>query len=139
MSRLNAYLLQTIKRLTIMKDLQVSVDSNGRVTTSHSMAIGEHCANRARLLSSLVNIVAAPGGFEHFCSYPETMRRDILSLLHSVAEEQMPLIAALEEHTARASFEKGVQTAREFMAQEQAANAALHFDAEQAAQAMLAH
>jgi hypothetical protein len=124
-----------------MKDLHISVDANGRATLSHSMHIKEHCLNRARLLTSLVNIVAAPGGFEHFCSYPESMRRDILSLLHSVAEEQIPLISALEEHTTRASYDRGVQAAREFLVQEQAANSALHFDAEnhQPEQMVIAH
>jgi hypothetical protein len=113
-----------------MKDLQVSVDANGSATLTHTMPISEHCANRARLLSSLVNIVAAPGGFEHFCSYPESMRRDILSLLHTVAQEQLPLISALEEHTAKSAYEKGVQATREYLIQEQAANSALHYDAE---------
>jgi hypothetical protein len=113
-----------------MKDLQISVDANGSATLTHTMPISEHCANRARLLSSLVNIVAAPGGFEYFCSYPESMRRDILSLLHTIAQEQLPLLAALEDHTAKAAYEKGVQTTRDVLVQEQAANSALHYDAE---------
>jgi hypothetical protein len=126
-----------------MKDLQVSVDANGSATISQTMPISEHCSNRARLLSSLVNIVAAPGGFEHFCAYPESMRRDILSLLHSVAQEQLPLIAALEEHTAKAGYERGLQASREILIQENAANAALNYDAESHAhqehQAALGH
>jgi len=124
-----------------MKDLHISVDANGRATVSQSLHIKEHCANRARLLTSLVNIVAAPGGFEHFCSYPESMRRDLLTLLHSIAEEQVPLVSALEEHTARASYDRGVQATREFMAQEQAASSAPHFDAEnrQPEQMVIAH
>jgi hypothetical protein len=113
-----------------MKDLQISVDANGSATLTHTMPISEHCTNRARLLSSLVNIVAAPGGFEHFCSYPDHMRRDILNLLHTVAQEQLPLLTALEEHTAKAAYEKGVQATREVLIQEQAANSALHYDAE---------
>jgi hypothetical protein len=113
-----------------MKDLQISVDANGSATISHTMSISEHCTNRARLLSSLVTIVAAPGGFEHFCGYTESMRRDILSLMLSVAHEQAPLIAALEEHTAKAAYERGVQATREIMIQEHAANSALHYDAE---------
>ncbi|WP_244813761.1 hypothetical protein [Caballeronia sp. Lep1P3] len=113
-----------------MKDLHISVDPNGRATMSQTMDIKEHCVGRARLLSSLVNLIAAPGGFEHFCAYPESVRRDILGLLHSTAEEQLPLISALEEHTARASYDRGVQAAREFMVHEQAANSAHHFDAD---------
>jgi hypothetical protein len=117
-----------------MKDLQISVDANGLATVSHTMPISEHCSNRARLLSSLVNIVAAPGGFEHFCSYSESMRRDILSLMHSLSQEQLPLLAALEEHTSKAAYERGAQVTREFLIQERAANSALHYDAESHAQ-----
>jgi hypothetical protein len=114
-----------------MKELQISVDANGYVTLSQSVQISEHCANRARLLMSLVNIVSAPGGFEQLCSYPESMRRDILNLMRSVAEEQLPLIAALEEHAAKSGYERGAQAAREVLIHEaQAANAALHYDAE---------
>jgi hypothetical protein len=138
-TRFNAALQYLIRGTHKMKDLQVSVDANGSATLTHTMPISEHCTNRARLLSSLVNIVAAPGGFEHFCSYPESMRRDILNLLHSVAQEQLPLIAALEDHTAKAAYEKGVQATREFLIQEHAANSALHYDAENhAPQAMIA-
>jgi hypothetical protein len=114
-----------------MKDLQISVDAHGHTTVSQSVQISEHCANRARLLTSLVNIVAAPGSFEHFCAYPEAMRRDILNLMRSVAEEQLPLIAALEEHAAKSGYERGAQAAREVLLhEEQAANSALHYDAE---------
>ncbi len=129
------------KRLFKMNDLHISVDPNGHATLSQSVQISEHCNNRARLLTSLVNIVAAPGGFEHFCAYPEAMRRDILNLLRSVAEEQLPLIAALEEHATKAGYERGAQAAREVLIQEQqAASSALHYDAENhAAQMILTH
>ncbi|WP_321791568.1 hypothetical protein [Caballeronia sp. J97] len=114
-----------------MKDLRISVDPHGLATLSKSVQISEHCANRARLLLSLVNIVAAPGGFEHFRAYPEAMRDDILNLMRSIAEEQGPLVAALEEHAAKSGFERGTQAAREVLDhEEQAANSALHYDAE---------
>ena len=114
-----------------MNDLQISVDAHGHATLSQSVQISEHCTNRARLLTSLVNIVAAPGGFEHFCAYPESMRRDILSLMRSVAEEQLPLITALEDHASRSGYERGAQATREGLIREQqAANSALHYDAE---------
>ncbi|WP_250512780.1 hypothetical protein [Caballeronia sp. INDeC2] len=114
-----------------MKELQISVDANGYATLSQSVQVSEHCANRARLLRSLVNIVAAPGGFEQFCAYSESMRRDMLNLMRSVAEEQLPLIAALEEHATRSGYERGAQAAREVLIHEEhAANSALHYDAE---------
>lgn len=124
-----------------MSDMHISVDAHGHATLSQSVAISEHCTNRARLLSSLVNLVAAPGGFEQLCTYPESMRRDILSLMHSVAEEQLPLIAALEDHAAKSGYERGAQAAREVLVhEEQAANSALHYDAEnQAAQMLITH
>ncbi|BBP95834.1 hypothetical protein BSFA1_09630 [Burkholderia sp. SFA1] len=124
-----------------MTNLQISVDPHGHATVSQLVQISEHCANRARLLMSLVNIVAAPGGFEHFCAYPESMRRDMLDLMRSVAEEQLPLIAALEEHATKSGYERGGQAAREVLVhEEQAANSALHYDAEnQAAQLMIHH
>jgi hypothetical protein len=122
-----------------MNDLQISVDAHGRATLSQSVQISEHCNNRARLLMSLVNIVATPGGFEHVCAYPEAMRRDILNLMRSVAEEQLPLIAALEDHATKSGYERGAQSAREVLIQEQAANSALHFDAENQAEPLMIH
>ncbi|MDR5742573.1 hypothetical protein QCE73_05310 [Caballeronia sp. LZ029] len=113
-----------------MKELQISVDANGYATLSQSVQVSEHCTTRARLLISLVNMVAAPGGFEQFCGYSESMRRDILNLMRSVAEEQLPLIGALEEHATKSGYERGAQAAREVLVHEQAANSALHYDAE---------
>ena len=124
-----------------MNNLQISVDAHGHATLSQSVQISEHCSNRARLLTSLVNIVAAPGGFEHFCAYPEAMRRDMLELMRSVAEEQLPLIAALEEHATKSGYERGALAAREVLVhEEQAANSALHYDAEnQSAELLIQH
>jgi hypothetical protein len=124
-----------------MNILQISVDAHGHATLSQSVQISEHCSNRARLLTSLVNIVAAPGGFEHFCAYPEAMRRDMLELMRSVAEEQLPLIAALEEHATKSGYERGAQATREVLVHdEQAANSALHYDAEnQPSQLLIQH
>ncbi|SAK87767.1 hypothetical protein AWB75_05984 [Caballeronia catudaia] len=124
-----------------MNKLRISVDAHGHATLSQLVQISEHCGNRARLLTSLVNIVAAPGGFERFCAYPETVRRDMLELMRSVAEEQLPLIAALEEHATKSGYERGAQAAREVLVhEEQAANSALHYDAEnQPAQLLIPH
>lgn len=96
-----------------MKPVQITVDTQGNTIISHSMPISEHCKNRARLLSSLVNMVAAPGGFEHFSTFPDTMKRDILDLMHSIAEEQLPVIEALEQHTAQSYYERGANAAAE--------------------------
>ncbi|WP_250516404.1 hypothetical protein [Caballeronia sp. INDeC2] len=96
-----------------MKGVQITVDTQGNTVVSHSMPISEHCKSRARLLSSLVNMVAAPSGFEHFSTFPDTMKRDILSLMHSIAEEQLSVIEALEQHTAQSFYERGANAAAE--------------------------
>ncbi|WP_321795499.1 hypothetical protein [Caballeronia sp. J97] len=96
-----------------MKPLQITVDAQGNTIISHSTPISEHCKSRARLLSSLVNMVAAPGGFEHFSTFSDTMKRDILSLMHSIAEEQLPIIEALEQHTAQSYYDRGANAAAE--------------------------
>lgn len=106
-----------------MKSFDITVDAQGRVVVSHAEPIGEHCKSRARLLSSLVGMIAAPGAFEHFCAFPEPMKRDILHLMHFLAEESLPLLAALEQHTAQAFYDKGVHAATEQRRQELAANA----------------
>ncbi|MDR5856313.1 hypothetical protein P9239_21785 [Caballeronia sp. LZ062] len=106
-----------------MKTFDITVDAQGRVVVSHAEPIGEHCKSRARLLSSLVGMIAAPGAFEHFCTFPDSMKRDLLSLMHSVAEESLPLLTALEQHTAQSFFDKGVQAATEQRRPELAANA----------------
>ncbi|SAL60105.1 hypothetical protein AWB74_02964 [Caballeronia arvi] len=102
-----------------MKPLQITVNAQGHTVISHSTSISEHCKSRARLLSSLVNMVAAPGGFEHFSAFPDEMKRDILSLMHSIAEEQSPIIDALEQHTAQAYYERGVNAASEHYRQKE--------------------
>ena len=96
-----------------MNSPKITVDSQGNTVISHTTPISEHCKSRARLLSSLVNMVAAPGGFEHFSTFPDSMKRDILSLMHSIAEEQLPIIDALEQHTAHSYYERGVNAAAE--------------------------
>ncbi|VXA98691.1 conserved hypothetical protein [Burkholderia sp. 8Y] len=106
-----------------MKSFDITVDAQGHVVVSHAEPIGEHCKSRARLLSSLVGMIAAPGAFEHFSAFPEPMRRDMLSLMHSLAEESLPLITALEQHTAQSFYDKGVQAATEQRRQELLANA----------------
>jgi hypothetical protein len=93
-----------------MNNMQVTVDAQGNTVISHNTPIVEHCRSRARLLTSLVNMVCAPGAIENFT---ETMKRDMLNLMQSVANEQLPLIDALEHHTAHAFYEKGVNAALE--------------------------
>ncbi|SAK81559.1 hypothetical protein AWB79_05361 [Caballeronia hypogeia] len=92
---------------------QISVDAQGNTVVSLSTPISEHCKSRARLLASLVNMVAAPGGFEQFSHFPDPMKRDILALMHSIVEEQLPGIEALEQHTAQSYYERGVNAAAE--------------------------
>ena len=102
-----------------MNSPQITVDAQGNTVISHSTPISEHCKSRARLLSSLVNMVAAPGGFEHFSTFPDSMKRDILSLMHSIAEEQLPIIDALEQHTAQSYYERGINAAAEHYRQKE--------------------
>ncbi|KMQ80908.1 hypothetical protein BPMI_04107 [Candidatus Burkholderia pumila] len=99
-----------------MNNLQITVDAQGNTVVSHNTPIAEHCRSRARLLSSLVNMVCAPGAIE---SFNETMKRDMLSLLQSVADEQFPLIDALEHHTAHSFYDKGVNAALEHRRQQE--------------------
>jgi hypothetical protein len=112
-----------------MNNFQVTVDAQGNTIINHAAPIGEHCRSRARLLTSLVNMVCAPGAFDHFNA---DMKRDLLGLMHSVAQEQLPLIDALEHHTAQSYYDKGVHAALEHRRhQEQAAIAEVQQQIEQ--------
>jgi hypothetical protein len=99
-----------------MSNLQVTVDGQGNTVVTHGAPIAEHCRSRARLLSSLVNMVCAPEALDKFT---EQMKRDMLSLLQSVANEQLPLIDALEHHTAQSFYDKGVHAALEHRQKEE--------------------
>ncbi|WP_277189099.1 hypothetical protein [Caballeronia sp. BR00000012568055] len=99
-----------------MNKLQVSVDAQGNTVIAHNTPIVEHCRSRARLLNSLVNMVSAPGATDNF---NDTMKRDMLNLLQSVAEEQLPLIDALEHHTAHSFYDKGMHAALEHRQQQE--------------------
>jgi hypothetical protein len=99
-----------------MSNLQISVDAQGNTVVAHNTPIVEHCRSRARLLTSLVNMVSAPGAIDNF---NDTMKRDMLSLLQSVAEEQLPLIDALEHHTAHSFYDRGVNAALEHRRQQE--------------------
>jgi len=111
-----------------MKSFQVTVDAQGHVVVSYSEPIGEHCKSRARLLSSLVGLIAGPGAFDRFSAFPDSLKRDILSLMHSVAEETLPLVSALEQHTAQSYYDKGAQAAMEQRRHEHAADAGQQAD-----------
>lgn len=102
-----------------MNNFQVSVDAQGHAVVSNSTPISEHCKSRARLLSTLVDTIAAPGGFEKFSAFPEAFKREMLSLMQSVAEEQTANISALEQHTAQSYYENGVRAAIEHRQQEE--------------------
>jgi hypothetical protein len=103
-----------------MKPFQVSVDPQGNAVVSNSTPISEHCKSRARLLATLVNTIAAPGGFEQFSVFPDTFKQEMLTLMQSIAEEQIPNIAALEQHTAQSYYENGVRAAIEHRQEEAA-------------------
>jgi hypothetical protein len=103
-----------------MKPFQVSVDPQGNAVVSNSTPISEHCKSRARLLATLVNTIAAPGGFEQFSVFPDTFKQEMLTLMQSIAEEQNANIAALEQHTAQSYYENGVRAAIEHRQQEDA-------------------
>jgi hypothetical protein len=93
-----------------MNKLQVTVDAQGNTVIAHNTPIVEHCRSRARLLTSLVNMVCAQDMLDNFT---EEMKRDMLNLLQSVANEQLPLIDALEHHTAQSFYDKGMHAALE--------------------------
>jgi hypothetical protein len=101
-----------------MNNLQVTVDTQGNTVVSHGAPIGEHCRSRVRLLSSLINMVCAPGALQQFS---EDVRTDLLSMLQSVSKEQLPLIDALEHHTAQSYYDKGVHAALEHRRQQEQA------------------
>ncbi|MDR5799531.1 MULTISPECIES: hypothetical protein [unclassified Caballeronia] len=107
-----------------MKAPQVTVDAQGNTIVSHSTPISEHCKSRVRLLASLVEMIAAPGAYEQFAMFSDVMQRDLLHLMHSLAEEQMPLVEALEKHTAQVYYEKGVNAALEHRSRQQQAEIA---------------
>jgi hypothetical protein len=99
-----------------MNKLQVTVDAQGNTVIAHNTPIVEHCRSRARLLTSLVNMVSAQGALANFT---EEMKHDMLSLMQSVANEQIPLIDALEHHTAQSFYDKGMHAALEHRQQQE--------------------
>jgi hypothetical protein len=101
-----------------MKPFQVSVDAQGNAVVSNATPISDHCKSRARLLCTLVNTIASPGGFEQFSNFPDTFKQEMLTLMQSVAEEQIPNIAALEQHIAQSYYENGVRAAIEHRSQQ---------------------
>jgi hypothetical protein len=101
-----------------MKPLNVTVDAQGNAVVFHSMPISEHCKSRARLLSSLVDTLTAPGGFERFAEFAEPFKAEMLTLMQTIAEEQIPNITALEQHIAQVYYERGVRAAIENREQE---------------------
>jgi hypothetical protein len=101
-----------------MSNPQVTVDVHGNTVVSHATPIGEHCRGRARLLHSLVGMICAPGAFE---KYSDDMKQEFLKLMQSIAAEQLPLIDALEHHTAQSYYDKGVHAALEHRQQQEQA------------------
>lgn len=71
-------------------------------------------------MATLVKTIATPGGFEQFSVFPDTFKQEMLTLMQSIAEEQIPNIAALEQHTAQSYYENGVRAAIEHHQQEDA-------------------
>ncbi|KMY85870.1 hypothetical protein BUMB_00478c [Candidatus Paraburkholderia calva] len=109
-----------------MNNPHISVDTHGNAVTSHAAPIGEHVRGRARLLSSLVNMVCTPGVFAHFT---DDVRHDVLLLMQALASEQLSLIDALEKHTAQTYYERGAQAALEHRErQEKTAEAQPHLE-----------
>ncbi|MFM0326800.1 hypothetical protein [Caballeronia glebae] len=103
-----------------MKSLQVTVDAQGNAVVSHSMPIGEHCRSRARRLASLIDTLAAPGGMERLGEFAEPFKREMFTLMQSLAEEQIPNLEALEKHMAQTYYERGVRAAIEHRQKEEA-------------------
>ena len=108
-----------INEVCEMNNFQVSVDAQGNAVVSNSTPISDHCKSRARLLSTLVDTIAAPGGFERFSGFPEPFKREMLSLMQSVAQEQISNIGALENYTAQSYYENGVRAAIEHRQQQE--------------------
>jgi glycerophosphoryl diester phosphodiesterase len=79
-----------------MKEVKITITDDGQTVIAHSTSIETRCADNARSLHALAEVLTGAGGLQHLASCSEASQAEVFKLLRTLAQEQLALTAALE-------------------------------------------
>ncbi|KND61862.1 hypothetical protein BVER_05920c [Candidatus Burkholderia verschuerenii] len=94
-----------------MSDMKITIGADGQTVVSRDVAIEKQCADLARSIRALTEVLTLPGGLQHLSNCPESSQADVFTLLRALTHEQAALTQAMEQHASPSEREDAFRRA----------------------------
>jgi hypothetical protein len=94
-----------------MDEVKVMIGDAGQAIVTHPMSIEARCAELARSIKALTDVLTANGALRHLATCPEASQQEVFALLRALTREQAALTAALQRSASSGGREEAFRRA----------------------------